>query len=463
MLKIALIGRPNVGKSTLFNRLARKKIAIVNDAPGVTRDRKFAKVDLCGLMFDIIDTPGVDPISKNDLSQGMNRQSFEAVNESDIILFVIDSIQGITPHDVEIANWIRLAFKEIKSNKTVILVKNKSDGSIAPGNIYESLGFGGGIFVSAEHNSGIDEIYEKLAPLVEPLGSQIDENDGNNERCSSIAPLTYENDIPMKIAIVGRPNVGKSTLINAIIGNEKRLLTGEMAGVTRDAIIIDWKFKNRNIQIIDTAGQRRRSKVEEKVESLSVADAWRYVKQANIVVVVMDIQNPFENQDLTIARKAHDEGKIIIFALNKSDTSDEPEKIAKEIQRRAQKEFAQLPNVPCLLVSAKNKLGLMRIFNVATELFDIWSQRISTGQLNKWFESVLANNPPPLVNGMPIKLKYISQTSTKPPTFAVFANRAEHLPASYERYLLNNLRDFFHFQSVPLRIFIRQRANPYKK
>ena len=262
------------------------------------------------------------------------------------------------------------------------------------------------------------------------------------------------------VAIVGRPNVGKSTMINAII-SEDRLLTGDQAGITRDAIAVNYIFKGRKFSIIDTAGQRRKSKVNEKIEETAVLDAWRYIKQANVVIVVMDIKNPFEKQDVTIARKAFDEGKIIIFALNKSDMVENPEKVAKEIEKRVSKEFAQLPGAKCLLVSAKEKKGLARIFNVALELINKWSVRIATAQLNKWFAAAIAKNPPPLVNGLPIKLKYISQTNIKPPTFVIFANRVEHLPKSYERYLLNQLRESFKLSGIPLRLFLRQRENPH--
>ncbi|MDR1236021.1 MAG: ribosome biogenesis GTPase Der, partial [Holosporaceae bacterium] len=340
-------------------------------------------------------------------------------------------------------SWIRGAFKKV-GNRTTILLKNKSEGKVFPQNP-QILGFGDGIAISAEHNLGFDEIFEILSR--EPNFEEIDEE---------------PDDIPVKIAVVGRPNVGKSTMINAIIG-EERLLTGDRAGTTRDSISLDWKFKNHRISLIDTAGRRRKSKIEEKVETISAVDAKKHIRLANIVVVLMDIQNPFEKQDITIAREAFDEGKIVMFALNKSDTVENPEKIKEEVERRAEKEFAQLPGAVCLLVSAKEKKGLIRIFTTALKLYDNWSRRISTGTLNKWFQAAIYQNPPPLVNGMPIKLKYISQTDCKPPTFALFANRSTHLPVSYERYLLNHLRKSFDFKGVPLRIFIRQSENPFKR
>ena len=445
-MKISIIGRPNVGKSTLFNRLAGSKLAIVGDMPGVTRDRKYANANLFGLNLQILDTPGVDPFSRNNsLAEGMNNQSFAAIKEADVVLFIVDAVDGITEYDKAIAEWVRLALKKT-GNRPIILVKNKCEGKFVEDN-FRSLGFGEGIAISAEHNLGIDELYEAICSF------EIDGNDGEQNELLS-------TDTAVKIAIVGRPNVGKSTMINAII-SEDRLLTGDQAGITRDAISVDYIFKGRKFSIIDTAGQRKKSKVNEKIEETAVLDAWRYIKQANVVVVVMDIKNPFEKQDVTISRKAFDEGKVVIFALNKSDTVENREKVAKEIEERATKEFAQLPGAKCLLVSAKEKQGLARIFNVALELVDKWSVRIVTAQLNKWFSTAIAKNPPPLVNGLPIKLKYISQTNTKPPTFVIFANRAEHLPKSYERYLLNQLRESFKLAGIPLRLFVRQRENPH--
>lgn len=443
-MKIAIIGRPNVGKSTLFNRLAGAKLAIVGDVSGITRDRKYAKAELFGLKFDLIDSPGIDTFSKNELATSMNEQSFAAISEADVVLFVIDAIIGITEYDKSIAEWLRFSFKKI-GNRSVVLIKNKSEGNIVPYST-ENLGFGDGIFISAEHNLGLEDLYSILY-------------DYSKNYKSSDEP---EEEHRIKIAIVGRPNVGKSTLINAIIG-ENRLLTGSEAGITRDAITIDWSFKNRLISIIDTAGQRKKSRITDKIESVAILDAWRYVRQSNIIVVLTDIQNPLEKQDLTIARKAFEEGKIVIFAINKSDTVENPKAIVEELQKRMKKEFAQIPQVACLLVSAKEKLGLARIFNTSLELYDIWSKRISTGALNRWFHSAVAQNPPPLVNGLPIKLKYISQTNSKPPTFVIFANRAEHLPQSYNRYLLNHLRKSFNLNSIPLRLFVRQRTNPHDK
>lgn len=447
-MKIAIIGRPNVGKSTLFNRLVGKKLAIVGDTYGITRDRKYSKAELFGLKFDLIDSPGVDTFSKDSLAISMNDQSFSAIKESDVIIFVIDAMEGITEYDKSIASWIRDSFKKV-GNRPVVLLKNKSEGHIHLENS-KILGFGDGVYISAEHNLGFDGLYSILLSYAGETQEKDDE----------ISDHADKNQL--KIAVVGRPNVGKSTLINAIIG-EDRLLTGAQAGITRDAIHVDWKFKDYKISIIDTAGQRRKSRVIDKVESTAVLDAWRYIKQANIVIVLMDIQSSLEKQDITIARKVFDEGKIIIFAVNKSDTVENPDSVILSLQGRLEKEFSQVPGVPCVLVSAKKRLGLIRILKTAVKLFEVWNKRIPTGMLNKWLSSALSQNPPPLVNGMPIKLKYISQTNSKPPTFVIFSNRGEHLPDSYSRYLLNQLRKSLDLYGVPLRLFVRQRENPHDR
>lgn len=450
-MKIALIGRPNVGKSTLFNRLVGKgKVAIVGNIPGITRDRKYAKSDFFGLDLQLVDTPGVDLFSKDSLATGMNSQSLEAVKESDVVLFVVDAIEGVTEYDKSIASWLRSSLKYSKKGRSVVLVINKCDGKNFMTYDFYSLGFGEGVAISAEHNTGIGDLYEALCGFTttnDKIGQK------NEEKA----------DFSIKIAIVGRPNVGKSTLINAILA-EDRLLTGPQAGVTRDSIVIDdYTFRGRLFSIIDTAGQRKRSKITEKIETIAVLDAWRHIKQAHVVVVLMDINNPLGNQDIVIARKTFDEGKIPIFALNKSDSVDDPEKRLKDLESRVGREFSQLSTIRCLLVSAREKKGLARIFNVAVELLDKWSVHIPTGHLNRWFAATISKNPPPLVNGMPIKLKYISQTNTRPPTFVIFANRVERLPKSYERYLLNQLCRSFNLTGVPLRIFVRQRENPLAK
>ncbi|MDR0555467.1 MAG: ribosome biogenesis GTPase Der [Holosporaceae bacterium] len=449
MKMLALVGRPNVGKSTLFNRFVGQRSAIVLDVPGLTRDRKYGTGELCGLEFGVIDTPGVDPFSKEPLVRAMNEQSKAAVAESDGVLFMVDAQEGITEYDRAVAEWMRSAFKKIGS-RPVVVIRNKAEGKTAPHEVV-SLGFCEDVAISAEHGLGMDEVYRCIAEICLP----------DAEDSAEAKKKVVSSEIPLKIAIVGRPNVGKSTLINAILGEDK-LLTGDQSGLTRDAITQNLIFKNQQIYLIDTAGQRRKSKVDEKIEAIAVADAWKHIRRANIVVVLMDVRNPLERQDVTIARKVLEESKIVLFALNKSDLVPNPNEILKNVRERVRKEFAQQPDVACMLVSAREKKGLARVLNTAIKLHGIWTRRISTGALNKWFQMAIFQNPPPMVNGRPIKLKYISQTSCRPPTFTLFANRIDDLPTSYERYLVNHLRKSFNFSGVPLRIFLRQQENPYQ-
>ena len=446
-MKIAILGRPNVGKSTLFNKLIGSRFAIAGDMPGITRDRKVAVADLFGFKFEVLDTPGVDTFARDSVAESMNDQSLQALKESDAVFLVVDSREGFTNYDREIATWLRNSFKKV-GVRPVILLKNKCEGKNIE-NDFGAMGFGEGIAISAEHSIGFQDIYEAISAL-RLENSNLEELSENSAE---------ENHL--KVAVVGRPNVGKSTLINAIIG-ENRLLTGATAGITRDAIPLEWQFKNYKITLIDTAGQRRSSKIDEKIESMAVADAWKYIRRSNVIIVLMDIQHPFEKQDIAIARKAFDEGKIIIFGLNKSDKVDDYKKVQTEMQKIAEREFSQISGVPCVLVSALEKKGLHKLFETALKLYDGWNYRIQTSELNRWFQQAIAINPPPLVNGLPIKLKYISQTNTRPPTFAVFANRSEHLPTSYERYLINSLRKCFNFSGIPLRLFVRQRKNPFE-
>ncbi|MDR0677299.1 MAG: ribosome biogenesis GTPase Der [Holosporaceae bacterium] len=439
---IAIIGRPNVGKSTFFNRIIGKKSAIVGNMPGITRDRKIENAELSDLVFDLVDTPGMDPFSKDYLAIAMNTQSTRAVEESHLVFFMIDAIEGVTEYDKAIALELRNIFKRI-GNRPVVLIKNKSDGK---NTIYdeEILGFGAGISISAEHNIGMIDLYQRISPYF--LDKKFAE--------------TKKAEEEIKIAVIGRPNVGKSSLINAIIEKD-RLLTGDKAGITRDSISLEYKFKNRSFLLMDTAGQRKKSRIIERVEGVAIADAMKHLRQANIALVLADIQSPLEKQDITIAKNAFDEGKVVIFALNKSDIVSNPDEILKLTKQRLSREFAQLPEVTCLLVSAKEKKGLVRIFNSALKLYDLWSKRITTGSLNKWLSRAIAQNRPPLVNGMPIKLKYIAQTNTRPPTFMLFSNRSKHLSASYKRYLLNDMRKNFKFDGIPLRIILKEQYNPY--
>ena len=456
-MKVALIGRPNVGKSTLFNRLVGRNTAITGDEAGITRDRRYADADLFGLKFQVIDTAGIDLIEKTDLAEAMNQQSLYAIQDADVLLFVVDASAELSDYDKNIAEWIRKAFRKI-GERPLLIIKNKSDqrGESCHEKI---LGFGDGVAVSAEQKLGFDEIFEFLR-IQESILSEKSEING----CANISATTNTtaNTDLIKIAIIGRPNVGKSTLINAILG-EERLIVGNQAGITRDSIQVEWNFKNRKFSLVDTAGQRKKNSANTPLDNVVSRDMWRNVKSANVILIVMDIENPFEKQDVTLARKAHDEGKIVIFVINKSDkfSDAEAEEILKKIQRRTTKEFSQVPGVACLLTSGLEKKGLYRVFNIVIKLHESWSKRIPTAPLNKWFRAAITQNPPPLINGLPIKLKYISQVGACPPAFAIFANRAEHLTSSYQRYLRNNLLESFDLYGIPLRIFVRKPDNPF--
>lgn len=440
-MKVALIGRSNVGKSSVFNRIAGKKLAIVDDSLGVTRDRRETFVKLGSLNFSIIDTPGVAQKTKDDLSKKMNEQSFLAVQEADIVFLTIDVLDGITSQDKFIAEWLRKTYSKV-GNKPTIVLANKCENlnNAIP---VAQLGFGDGVYISAEHNINMQEVFDIIAKYC-PTDEEIEEDDS------------------LKIAIAGRPNVGKSTLINAAIG-ENRLITGDIAGTTRDSISIKFEFNGQKITIIDTAGQRRTSKIDEHLENVSVLDAWRYIKQAHVVIIVIDVNAPFEKQDLNIARKVIEEGKIVIFAVNKVDSISNPKAALDEIKLRLEKEFAQVPRVPCFPISALNKKNIGTLFVHSIKLYEKWNTRISTGKLNTFLERALDNYSPPLVNGMPIRLKFMTQSNTKPPSFAIMASRGDDLPDSYKRYLLNRLRETFDLYSIPLRLFIRTRKNPYDK
>lgn len=444
-MKVALIGRSNVGKSSVFNRIVGGRIAIVDDSLGVTRDRREARGKGEFSSVSVIDTPGVVEKTSDDLAKKMNEQSFLAVQEADLVCFVIDALDGITSEDKFIAEWLRKSYKKLGLNKPTAVIVNKSE-NLSEGISVRSLGFGEAIYVSAEHNVNMQDLYEVfLAHIDDDTSSEEDEI----------------NDC-IRIAIAGRPNVGKSTLINAAIG-ENRLITGDMAGITRDSISVPFEFNGKKIQITDTAGQRRSSKIDDNLENVSVLDAWRYIKQAHVVIVVIDVNIPFEKQDLNIARKVIDEGKIVIFALNKVDVIENTKGLLENMTMRLEKEFAQVPKVPCIPISAINKKNIGTLFVHAINLFEKWNTRIPTSKLNMFLERAIENYHPPLVKGMPIRLKFMTQTNTRPPSFAIMANRGEELPDSYKRYLLNRMREAFDLYSIPLRLFIRTRNNPYQK
>jgi GTP-binding protein len=446
---IAIVGRPNVGKSTLFNRLVGKKLALVDDRPGVTRDRREGDATLLGLEFRVIDTAGYEDEDPDTLPGRMRAQTTAAVREADAALFLIDARAGVTPLDEEIGRWLR-------SEKTpVILAANKAEGRSGEAGIMEAyaLGLGEPIALSAEHGEGIVDLFEHLRPYV--------------ERDDEVEDAEAEGDGPLKLAIVGRPNAGKSTLINRMLGQD-RLITGPEAGITRDSIAIDWTWQARDgearaVRLIDTAGMRKKAKVEDKLEKLSVADARRAVDFAEVVVLLLDGTRGLEAQDLRIADNVLQEGRALIIAVNKWDVAENTSSLFNGIKAALDEGLSQARGVPLLTVSGKTGKGIDQLLAAAFEVRDIWSQRVSTGKLNRWFEDAVEKNPPPAPGGKRIKLRYITQVNTRPPSFVLFGTRVDQLPESYLRYLVNGIRRELGFGAVPVRFSVRASRNPFDK
>jgi len=441
---VAIVGRPNVGKSTLFNRLVGKRLALVDDRPGVTRDRREGDASLLGLDFRVIDTAGFEDEDPETLPGRMRQQTEAAVRDADAALFLIDSRQGLTPLDEEIGRWLRV------ETTPVIVVANKAEGSAGESGILDAyrLGLGEPIAISAEHGEGVADLFQALQPLVE--GKEAEEEEPSGE------------DAPLKLAIVGRPNAGKSTLVNTMIG-EQRMITGPEAGITRDSISISWEWQGRPVQLVDTAGLRKRAKIDDKLERLSAADTKRALDYAEVVVLLLDATRGLESQDLRIASQVLEEGRALIIAVNKWDVAEHASSLFNGIKAALAEGLAQLRDVPLLTVSAKTGKGIDTILEVAFELREAWSRRVSTGELNRWFEQAIEANPPPAPKGKRIKLRYITQVKARPPSFVVFGNRLEELPESYRRYLLNAMRRDLGIGPVPLRLDFRGRSNPFDR
>jgi GTP-binding protein len=441
---VAIVGRPNVGKSTLFNRLVGKRLALVDDRPGVTRDRREGEAKLLGLDFRVIDTAGFEDRDPDTLPGRMRQQTEAAVREADAALFMIDAREGITPLDEEIGRWLRA------ESTPVIVVANKAEGSAAESGILEAyrLGLGEPLAISAEHGEGVADLFQALQPHVEHEHFDADEDE--------------EREHPLKLAIVGRPNAGKSTLVNKMIG-EERMITGPEAGITRDSISLRWEWEGHPVQLVDTAGLRKRAKIEDKLERLSAADTRRAIDYAEVVVLLLDATRGLESQDLKIAAKVIEEGRGLIIALNKWDVAEHASSLFNGVKAALAEGLAQLRDVPLLTVSAKTGKGIDTVLKVAFELRDAWSKRVPTGELNRWFESAVDANPPPASKGQRIKLRYITQVKTRPPSFVVFGNRTDELPESYRRYLLNALRRELKLGPVPLRLDFRGRGNPFDR
>ncbi|EKS39570.1 ribosome biogenesis GTPase Der [Afipia broomeae] len=453
---IAIIGRPNVGKSTLFNRLVGQKLALVDDQPGVTRDRREGDGRLGDLEFTLIDTAGLDEGPKGSLTARMQEQTEAAIAAADALMFVIDARAGLTPTDRAFADFAR------RANKPVVLVANKSEGKHGEAGAMESyaLGLGDPIPISAEHGEGLSDLYDALRVLMpEPVERDDEEDD----------PESFENvdgedenlsTRPIRVAVLGRPNAGKSTLINRLLG-EERLLTSPEAGTTRDSIAVDVMWKGREFRVFDTAGLRRRSRIEDKLEKLSVSDALRAVRFAEVVVLMMDAQNKFEEQDLRLADLIEREGRAIVIAVNKWDLMERaPSQIAR-LREDADHLLPQVKGMPVVAVSGMMGEGIDRLMSAIEDAYGVWNRRISTASLNRWFEQAVQNNPPPAVSGRRLKLNYITQAKARPPSFVVFCSRADAIPESYLRYLVNSMRGAFDLPGTPIRITLREKDNPF--
>ncbi len=441
---VAIVGRPNVGKSTLFNRLVGKKLALVDDQPGVTRDRREGDASLLGLDFRVIDTAGYEDEDPETLPGRMRTQTEAAVRDADVALFLIDSREGVTPLDSEIARWLRT------STTPVIVVANKAEARSAQTGVLDSyrLGLGDPVAISAEHGEGVGDLFQALLPLVE---REEDEDEIEEEA----GP-----DAPLKLAIVGRPNAGKSTLVNKMIGQD-RLITGPEAGITRDSITVDWDWQGRRVEIVDTAGLRKRAKITDKLERLSGADARRAIDMAELVVLLLDATRGLEAQDLRIAQQVIEEGRGLVIAVNKWDVAENASSLFNGIKGALEEGLSQIKNIPVLTVSAKTGKGIDQLLGAAFELREQWSRRVGTGELNRWFAAAVETNPPPAPGGKRIKLRYITQVKTRPPSFVVFGTRVDQLPESYRRYLLNSMRRELGLGPVPLRMTMRSPKNPF--
>ncbi len=446
---VAIVGRANVGKSTLFNRLIGKRRALVDDQPGVTRDRRMGDAKLGDLEFTAIDTAGIEEAAADTLTARMRAQTETAIASADAIFFLIDTRAGIMPSDRAIAQLVR------RSGKPAVLIANKSEGRQGQTGIYEAyeLGLGEPVALSAEHGDGFADLYDALRTALpqETADTEVDAEDGAEDA---------ESARPIRVAVVGRPNAGKSTLVNQLLG-EERLLTGPEAGITRDAIAVDLDWQGRRFLMYDTAGLRRRSRIEDKVEKLSAGDALEAIRFADVVIVLMDAEGAFEEQDVRIADLVEREGRALVIGINKWDLKEREGGSIGRLRAEAERKLQQVKGVPVVSLSGITGEGIDRLMRAVVDAHGVWNKRVSTNPLNRWLEGAIQAHPPPAVSGRRLKLNYITQTKARPPTFVLFCTRADAVPDAYLRYLSNGLRETFDLPGVPIRITLREKANPF--
>ncbi|WAJ26904.1 ribosome biogenesis GTPase Der [Antarcticirhabdus aurantiaca] len=466
MVAIAIIGRPNVGKSTLFNRLVGKRLALVDDRPGVTRDRRSGDAQLLDLEFQAIDTAGLEEADADSLEGRMRAGTEAAIREADLSLFVVDAKHGLMPQDRTFGDLLRM------SGKPVVLVANKAEARGADAGFYDAyeLGLGEPVAISAEHGEGMGDLRDAI---VAALGIGPFREDDEDEDEEGAAPAVaavgedgeeviepYDDTKPLRIAIVGRPNAGKSTLVNRFIG-EERMLTGPEAGITRDSISVEWEWRGRRVKLFDTAGLRRKARVQEKLEKLSVADALRAMKFAEVVVIVLDVTIPFEKQDLSIVDLIVREGRAPVLAFNKWDLVEDRQAVLADLREKTDRLLPQARGIRAVPVSGETGEGLDRLMKAVADTHEVWNKRISTAKLNQWLERATAQHTPPAVAGRRVTIKYMTQVKSRPPTFMLSTSRPEALGASYTRYLVNSLRESFGLFGVPIRLGLRKPNNPF--